>query len=369
MNCPQCGFKNEESARFCEHCGAQLPSGAAGTSQDDTVAFRNGGETVFGQGGDPTGRPFQGNGSWQEEQVDWGSPQGGDTVRGYPENRCRNCGSLLDEGCGYCPVCGAPVNGPGWTNPGNQGPGPSGYGGNGGGKNQKSLTKQILLVLLVLFLLIDGILAGYYFYTKSDDTQTDSQEADSQEDSDETDSQETDSQNQDPDEEQTAEAAASPTPEPTKEPEVVHIYEYYIDNCSWEEAYQKCRAQNGYLARIESAEEFETICREIQAKGMQSYMFFIGARRDPGTSSYYWIDENNVVTGEPINDVSSPLNSYWMANEPSFTDGAIQETCMAMNFYKGENRWVINDVPNELTDVVPQYTGKIGYICEYEITR
>ncbi len=342
MICPHCGYDNHESATYCEKCGGKLVVREAENGSDETVAF--GGSTEAGRTNTENGRTEYYAG-WNG---DWGSPQ---DDGGYQENRCRRCGSLLDNDCKYCPVCGEPVPGRQMQMP----PKPSGDSGN----NSKSLTKQILIVLLVLFLLIDGILAGYYFYSRDN-----SEDASVEEESEDTDSQEETS-----DGESVAEGTSTPQPTPTKEPEVVHTYEYYIDNCSWEEAYQKCKEQNGYLVRIESAEEYETICREIKAKGMQNYMFFIGARRDPGTSSYYWIDENNVITGEPINDVNSPLNSYWMANEPSFTDGAIEETCMEMNFYSGENRWVINDVPNELIDVVPEFTGKIGYICEYEITR
>ena len=102
---------------------------------------------------------------------------------------------------------------------------------------------------------------------------------------------------------------------------------------------------------------------------MQDYMFFIGARRDPGSSSYYWVDSDNVIGGDPINDANAPLNGYWMNQEPSFQDGAVQETCLEMNYYSDENRWVLNDVPNELTQMLPQFKGKIGYICEYELVR
>ena len=40
-----------------------------------------------------------------------------------------------------------------------------------------------------------------------------------------------------------------------------------------------------------------------------------------------------------------------------------------MNYYSAEKRWVINDVPNELTKVLPEFKGRIGYICEYELVR
>ena len=58
-----------------------------------------------------------------------------------------------------------------------------------------------------------------------------------------------------------------------------------------------------------------------------------------------------------------------MVNEPSFQDGAIEEICLEMNYYSSEKRWVINDVPNELTQVLPEFKGGIGYICEYELVR
>ena len=67
------------------------------------------------------------------------------------------------------------------------------------------------------------------------------------------------------------EEKSEPLPTPTDKPEIVHTYDYLIDDCSWEEAYQKCKNLGGYLVRIESAEEFETICREIKAKGLHVF--------------------------------------------------------------------------------------------------
>ena len=39
---------------------------------------------------------------------------------------------------------------------------------------------------------------------------------------------------------------------------------------------------------------------------------------------------------------------------------------MNLYFFKDENRWVWNDVPNDTIAVVPSYSGKVGYIVEYE---
>ena len=135
MICPHCGYDNHESATYCEKCGGKLFVREAETGSDETVAF--GGSTEAGRTNRENGRTEYYAG-WNG---DWGSPQ---DDGGYQENRCRRCGSLLDNDCKYCPVCGEPVPGRQMQMP----PKPSGD----SGKNSKSLTKQILIVLLVLFL-------------------------------------------------------------------------------------------------------------------------------------------------------------------------------------------------------------------------
>lgn len=407
MFCQKCGFQNQEQAKFCERCGEQLAASAQteerteqtenqkdrekrlvdakGTlalnhsveneeplsvdqpeeertvalrhreqsgemwsgsqpGEDRTVALRHCSEeetvTVGQSGGKESRGAFPGGESpYMNKGVNWGTPT--DSREDYRDDRgkrCQQCGSLLDEDCRFCPVCGKPVSdqiSPKRSQERGKNPFP---------------VKGILLVLLILFLLVDVILGGYYLYSKKSAAEPSSQETESGQG------------------EATGEGEAL-TVTPEVEKEIVHTYDYLLDDCSWEEAFQKCQAQGGYLARIESAEEFDKICREIKAKGMQDYMFFIGARRDPGSSSYYWVDSDNVIGGDPINDANAPLNGYWMNQEPSFQDGAVQETCLEMNYYSDENRWVLNDVPNELTRMLPQFKGKIGYICEYELVR
>ena len=358
MLCQRCGFDNRQEAKFCERCGECLEAAevreedlpntiyseeeektvALGSSQPQQKPSSDQEETVaFGQE-----NQYVNGYSYMGDEVDWGRPEGTEDFGGYREKHCQQCGALLDEDCQYCPVCGKPT-----------------FQEKKPVKNERGKlpVKAILIVLLVLFLAIDAILAGYYLYSKrasSQDDEVSETTADAS------------SDGQTP---KSGEEKSEPLPTPIDKPEIVHTYDYLIDDCSWEEAYQKCKNLGGYLVRIESAEEFETICREIKAKGMQDYMFFIGARRDPGGKSYHWIDSDNVIGGDPINDVNSPLSSYWMVNEPSFQDDAVEEICLEMNYYSAEKRWVINDVPNELTKVLPEFKGRIGYICEYELVR
>lgn len=57
-----------------------------------------------------------------------------------------------------------------------------------------------------------------------------------------------------------------------------------------------------------------------------------------------------------------------MAGEPSFRDDSISQDEFYLNlfYYNKENRWVWNDVPNDIIAVVDSYKGSVGYICEYD---
>ena len=50
----------------------------------------------------------------------------------------------------------------------------------------------------------------------------------------------------------------------------------------------------------------------------------------------------------------------------SFRDGANEEEYLDLLYYKNEGRWTWNDAPNDILAVVPSFSGRIGYICEYE---
>lgn len=158
---------------------------------------------------------------------------------------------------------------------------------------------------------------------------------------------------------------STPAPTPTEAPKE-HRYELIIEDCTWEEARQRCIERGGYLARIETAEEFDALIQMIEANGMQDKMFMIGARRDEGGSLYYWADDQNQLSGNALNDPSSPLYSRWMSGEPSFGDQGNPECYVDIFYFKDESRWVMNDVMNDIVGAVPSYSGRVGYICEYE---
>lgn len=146
----------------------------------------------------------------------------------------------------------------------------------------------------------------------------------------------------------------------------IHRYDFVVDDCTWQEAYQNCIDQGGYLVRINTNKEYEYIRKEISARAMTDMFFRIAGRRDAHSSDYYWVNQNNKLFGEKLNAADSWAIDEWKQGEPSFKDGNLEELYMNLFFFDGEKRFVWNDVPNDMLAAEPLYAGKLGYICEYE---
>lgn len=153
--------------------------------------------------------------------------------------------------------------------------------------------------------------------------------------------------------------------------DAIHRYEVIVEDCTWEEAYQNCLSMGGYLARINSKEEFDYITKKVveKEKNYSKKQYYVGIRRDVNSDAYYLVDENNELMGDRLdNGYTSWANSLWLSKEPSYYDSTlkIEETCVSIFKYKETNKWVMNDIPSNLVIQVPSYEGKLGYICEFD---
>ena len=81
---------------------------------------------------------------------------------------------------------------------------------------------------------------------------------------------------------------------------------------------------------------------------------------------YYWADNDNKLFGEALNSGASwtaHTTSCWFAGEPSFYGDGVEEH--VLDLLSNDGGWYMNDVPDDILCVVPSFSGKIGYICEY----
>lgn len=151
-----------------------------------------------------------------------------------------------------------------------------------------------------------------------------------------------------------------------------NLYEFYVADATWEDAYWKCIEMGGHLATFDPDEDYELILGTIAANGYDNIKFYIGAKRELDSEEYRWLDENGNYYGGSING-----SGNWMIGEPSFYDTELEknqnirmdEDCVNMFYYSEENRWVWNDIPNDLLGAASYYSGKIGFICEYEYSE
>lgn len=160
----------------------------------------------------------------------------------------------------------------------------------------------------------------------------------------------------------------------------IHSYMLVKDNITWQQAFQNAEAVGGYLAHIDSQEEFDYIVKQIQDDGIDAKVFLIGGRRNLNEYNYYWanMDGTPDKSGMVINDPGYWIaqNNKWLrvngTTEPTYTDSGTGEAedCLELLHYKGSNTagdsgagWYLNDVSQD----VRQYNGdEMGYIVEIE---
>lgn len=138
----------------------------------------------------------------------------------------------------------------------------------------------------------------------------------------------------------------------------VHTYQIVVEDVSWQEAYDRAQAAGGHLATITSQEEFDAICTQADQAAVitQVRYLWLGARQ----GSAGWTGSDCWITGEDW------TFDAWYPGEPSGQDedGTPENVLCMWNVQ--QSGWTFNDQRNDLLSVLPQVSGKVGYVIEFE---
>lgn len=139
-----------------------------------------------------------------------------------------------------------------------------------------------------------------------------------------------------------------------------HRYEFVVEDVTWDEAAAKCREKGGYLATILSSEEMARIQTQMVAEKKTDITFLVGAK------DRVWLERGT----DPLNLMSLyTVQDFW-ADEalkpklrPQSSGGASGSDYVALLYSQAEERCYLDEIPD---DKMPSYSGKTGYICEYD---
>ena len=147
----------------------------------------------------------------------------------------------------------------------------------------------------------------------------------------------------------------------------IHEYDFITDDITWEEAWQEAIIRGGYLAHIDTEEEEQYLVDRLSNMLNPALCYFIGGKREAGSEEYYWVAPDGTQgTSELTWD--SVCKKHWLEGEPSYYDETtgIEEMYMDILYLKKKDAWFLNDAPNDMIAASEAWSGKIGYIVEYD---
>lgn len=245
---------------------------------------------------------------------------------------CRECGAENKENAVFCKECGARLT--------------------DNVKTRKSNTTiWVIVIIIVILIILAGV--GFFFFKQKEKTNSESLAKSTSTEEAIADSQEELADTSTEVQEVVEEVAEMPV----VYSDGIHEYSVIMADCTWDEAMARCAENGGHLVTFETDEEYQHVLTLIDDN--RDNYYYVGGKCFE--DRYYWIAPEGVNTTSSIEG-----RSGWMQGEPSYTDGTNVEDRMGIFYYKKENRWVWNDVPNSVLDVVDSYRGSLGYICEYE---
>ena len=150
-----------------------------------------------------------------------------------------------------------------------------------------------------------------------------------------------------------------PTPVPTPTPEPEHRYVVERAPLSWVGAQDLCLSSGGYLAVINSREEFNKITAMADEQNIE--FLWIGAHRDVTSNTIVW------ERGESVDGAVDPNDrrmSLWAPGEPSFIDGdgTSEDYIILWNHDGGWRYWDSRGDLNEIWG----WRDRVAYVCEFD---
>lgn len=152
-----------------------------------------------------------------------------------------------------------------------------------------------------------------------------------------------------------------------------HRYEFIAADTTWDEAQEACKQKGGYLATITCNEEANTIAAQMREQGMESYALFVGFRSSEWVGDTFYVSRWINSDGSYENVMPSRYD-FWDYHWPDYAYSEQEwkperdETdCGLVKYNKETNQIYVFEAPDNLLETSPQYTGKMGYICEYDL--
>ena len=156
-----------------------------------------------------------------------------------------------------------------------------------------------------------------------------------------------------------------------------HHYELLEADMTWTEAEAACRERGGYLATITSWEEFEQIQEQIIQEEKTDIAFWIGAMhsREKGNYGFHCLEPGMDLGYDMLLLFNALWDGFWWekppAGEPSYkglTEAGekVEEGFVMMRYSSDDDRYYYWDMPDDILAARPSFTGKIGYIREYD---
>ena len=150
-----------------------------------------------------------------------------------------------------------------------------------------------------------------------------------------------------------------PTPVPTPTPPPEHRYAIERSPVGWVTAQDRCLASGGYLAVINTREEFDKITSMADEQGI--VFLWIGCHRDVASNSFVWERSETVDSSVDPNDRRMSL---WATAEPSFIDDdGIEENYLIL--WNNDGGWRYWDSRADL-DQIWGWRDRLAFVCEFD---